>query len=51
MAEYRYVIERNQLKNKFLGNSLQRPSLLVKPMEHQFTKTKETAADKGDKIE
>ena len=48
--EYRYVLER-QTAPKFIGNSLQRPSLLIKPLEHESTETKKQEAKKGDNVE
>ena len=36
---------------KFIGNSLQRPSLLIHPLEHTTTVTDKQEAAKGDRVE
>eukprot|EP01083_Nonionella_stella_P048097 128807_1 len=48
--EYRYVLER-ATADKFVGNLLKQPSLLLKPWSAQSTKTKMQEAAKGDAVE
>ena len=44
--ELRYILEREKAK-KFVGNSLIRPSFLIKPLEHKQTSNKTQTAKKG----
>eukprot|EP01083_Nonionella_stella_P301896 1038317_1 len=48
--ELRYILEREKAKT-FIGNSLIRPSFLVKPLEHKATSTKTQTAKAGGDIQ
>ncbi|ETO18620.1 Ubiquitin family protein [Reticulomyxa filosa] len=48
--EYRYILER-QKAPQFLGNSLQRPTLLIKPLENQATDTVTQTVKRGEALE
>ncbi|ETO22125.1 hypothetical protein RFI_15080, partial [Reticulomyxa filosa] len=48
--EYRYVLERANA-HKYIGNNLQKPSLLIRPFSDKATKTETQDAKKGEKIE
>ncbi|MCP5054868.1 MAG: hypothetical protein GY940_47320, partial [bacterium] len=48
--EYRYVLEREGAK-KYIGNMLQKPSLLLRPFSAKTTHTGTQEAAAGDKIE
>jgi len=47
--ELRYILEREKAQ-KFVGNSLIRPSFLVKPLEHQQTSNRTQTAAAGDML-
>ena len=48
--EYRYVLER-QTQKKFIGNSLIKPSFLMKPLEHKQTQNVIQRPNKGGSID
>ncbi|ETO24662.1 hypothetical protein RFI_12495 [Reticulomyxa filosa] len=48
--EYRYILER-QKEPHFVGNSLQRPSLLIKPLEVKSTRTAIKHAKTGGSVQ